>query len=145
MTVLTTLDGQTGLPRYFAQVFEISAQMKRGRLDWVLPDGRRFRVAPHQSGPIAEVHIHDSDVFARLVREGELGFCDAYLDGGWSTPDLQTFMDLVQMAGKDGVYGAFQGHGIIRAYERLRFWLQSNTKRQARKNISQHYDLGNAF
>ena len=145
MTVLTTLDGQTHMPRYFARVFEISAQMKRGRLDWVLPDGRCFRVVTDQPGPVAEVYIHDPDVFARLVREGELGFCDAYLDGGWSTPDLQTFMDLVQLAGKDGVYGVFRGQRIVRAYERLRFWLQSNTKRQARKNISQHYDLGNAF
>jgi len=27
----------------------------------------------------------------------------------------------------------------------LRFWMQSNSKRQARKNISYHYDLGNEF
>jgi cyclopropane-fatty-acyl-phospholipid synthase len=27
----------------------------------------------------------------------------------------------------------------------LRFWLQSNSKRQAKKNISYHYDLGNEF
>ena len=27
----------------------------------------------------------------------------------------------------------------------MRFWLQSNSKTQARKNISYHYDLGNDF
>ncbi|MEO8530770.1 MAG: cyclopropane-fatty-acyl-phospholipid synthase family protein [Deltaproteobacteria bacterium] len=145
MTVLTSLDGQANLPRYFSQVFAISARMKRGRLDWVLPDGRQFRIHTHETGPVAEVHIHDTDVFARLIREGELGFCDAYLDGAWSTPDLQAFMDLVQLAGKDGVYGVFRGQIIVQAYERLRFWLQSNSKRQAKKNIAQHYDLGNAF
>jgi cyclopropane-fatty-acyl-phospholipid synthase len=35
--------------------------------------------------------------------------------------------------------------GLLRAYEKLRFWLQSNSKGQARKNISYHYDLGNDF
>jgi cyclopropane-fatty-acyl-phospholipid synthase len=35
--------------------------------------------------------------------------------------------------------------GFVRAYERLRFWLQSNSRAQARKNISYHYDLGNEF
>ena len=34
---------------------------------------------------------------------------------------------------------------LIRAYERFRFWLQRNSKSQARKNISYHYDLGNDF
>jgi cyclopropane-fatty-acyl-phospholipid synthase len=34
---------------------------------------------------------------------------------------------------------------LVRAYELFRFWLQSNSKRQARKNIAYHYDLGNDF
>jgi cyclopropane-fatty-acyl-phospholipid synthase len=33
----------------------------------------------------------------------------------------------------------------VRAYERVRFWLQANSRRQARRNISYHYDLGNDF
>ena len=35
--------------------------------------------------------------------------------------------------------------GLIRKFESLRFWLQRNSKKQARKNISYHYDLGNDF
>jgi len=34
---------------------------------------------------------------------------------------------------------------MVRAFERFRFWLQSNSKKQARRNISHHYDLGNDF
>ena len=144
MTHLTTTKGQTGLPRYFAAVFDIALRISRGRLDFVLPDGRRFRAEGSQPGPVAEIVAHDPDVFARLIREGELGFCDAYIDGGWSSPDLQAFLDLIQ-AGNEGVYDGFPGMGLVRAYERLRFWLQSNSKRQAKKNIAYHYDLGNDF
>ena len=55
-------------------------------------------------------------------------------------------MDLVQLRQLPTVYDAFPGFAAgPDAYERLRFWLQSNSKRQARKNIAYHYDLGNDF
>ncbi|MDB2548627.1 cyclopropane-fatty-acyl-phospholipid synthase family protein [Paracoccaceae bacterium] len=144
MTIKTTTKGDTNLPRYFEAVFAKSVDMKNGRLDLVLPDGRTFRAEGAGQGPVAEIHIHNVDVFARLIREGDLGFCEAYLDGWWSTPDLQAFLDLVH-AGNDDIYDGFLGLKIARAYERFRFWLQSNSKSQARKNISYHYDLGNDF
>ena len=144
MQVLTTTKGQAGLPRYFPQAFEVARRMEHGRLDMVLPDGRRFRTEGAKPGPVAEIDIHDPDIFARLIREGDLGFCEAYLEGGWSTPDLQAFMDLVHHD-NEGMYDGYPGMGLLRAYEKLRFWLQSNSKGQARKNISYHYDLGNDF
>ena len=142
--ILTTTEGQTGLPRYFARVFDMACQMNNGRADFVLPDGRRFRAEGRRPGPVAELHVHDPDIFARLLRDGDVGFAEAYIEGGWSTPDLQAFMDLVHND-NDVVYDGFPGMALVRALERLRFWLQSNTKRQARKNISAHYDLGNDF
>jgi cyclopropane-fatty-acyl-phospholipid synthase len=144
MRILTTTEGASNLPRYFSQVFEAARGIERGRLDFVLPDGRRFRAEAATPGPNAELQIHDADLFARLIREGDLGFCEAYVDGGWSTPDLQAFLDLIHVAG-DGLYDGFPGMGLLRAYERLRFWLHGNSKRQARRNIAAHYDLGNEF
>ena len=142
--ILTTTAGQSNLPRYFASVFEKIKLLNRGRLDLILPDGRVFRAEGKEPGHVAIVHIHNGDVFARLIREGDLGFSDAYLEGGWSTPDLQAFMDLIHDEAEH-LYDDFGGQFLIRAYERLRFWLQSNTRRQAKKNISYHYDLGNDF
>lgn len=144
MDVLTTVKGQNGLPRYFSAVFEVARKLRRGRLDFVMPDGRRFRVEGAEAGPVAEIVVQDSDIFARLIREGDLGFAEAYLDGGWSSPDLQAVMDLIQ-TGNNDVYDSFPGMGLVRAFEKLRFWLHSNSKRQAKKNIAAHYDLGNSF
>lgn len=142
--ILTTTQGQSDLPRYFTHVFEMAQAMEYGRLDIRLEDGRVFRADSTNPGPVAEIDIHNPDTFARLVREGDLGFSDAYMDGWWSTPDLQAFMDLVHM-GNDTIYDGFPGQGLVRAYEKLRFWLQRNHKSQARKNIAHHYDLGNDF
>ena len=142
--ILTNTDGQDRLPRYFARVFSMAQGMNTGRLDFVLNDGRCFRAEGPNPGPVAAVHIHNDDLFARLIREGDLGFCDAYLDEWWSTPDLQAFMDWVH-ADNDDLYDGFPGMGLVRNFEKFRFWLQRNHKAQARKNISYHYDLGNDF
>ena len=144
MTILTSTNGQENLPRYFSQVFDMAQNMNTGRVDFVMPDGRTFRAEGKRPGHVGVLEVHNSDVFARLIREGDLGFCDAYLDGWWSTPDLQAFMDLVHADNED-MYDGFPGQRLVRAYEQMRFWLQSNSKKQARKNISHHYDLGNEF
>ncbi|WP_420397992.1 class I SAM-dependent methyltransferase [Nioella sp.] len=144
MSVKTTTVGETDLPRYFAQVFQTVSKLKNGRLEFHLPDGRVFRAEGENPGPLGICEVHDPDVFARLIREGDLGFCDAYLEGDWSTPDLQALMDAVH-ADNDEVYDGFLGMALVRAYEKLRFWMQGNSKRQAKKNISYHYDLGNDF
>ncbi|MEM0936532.1 MAG: cyclopropane-fatty-acyl-phospholipid synthase family protein [Pseudomonadota bacterium] len=142
--IRTRIEGEGNLPRYFAQAFAQARAIRCGRLDVILPDGRIFRVEGDAPGPVAELNVHNDDLFARLVREGDLGFSDAYLEGWWSTPDLMSFMDFISH-GNDAVYDGFPGMGFVRAYERFRFWLQRNTKAQAKKNISHHYDLGNAF
>jgi cyclopropane-fatty-acyl-phospholipid synthase len=142
--VLTSTSGAKGLPRYFPQVMALMRKLEAGRLDFVLPDGRRFRAKGAAPGHVAEIHVHSDDVFARLIREGDLGFCDAYIEGGWSTPDLQALCDLIQSFSQE-LYRSFPGAGLVRTYERLRHWLHANTRSQAKKNISYHYDLGNDF
>jgi len=144
MEIYTSTDGHKNLPRYFGRVFSIVSTVENGRLDMVTPDGRVFRAEGAQPGPVAELRLHNDDVFARLVREGDLGFCEAYLDGWWSTPDLLTFLDFV-MHDNDQLYDGFPGMFLVRGYERMRHYMNRNTRQQARRNIAHHYDLGNDF
>ncbi|MCC0078772.1 MAG: class I SAM-dependent methyltransferase [Rhodobacter sp.] len=144
MEFLTTTEGQSDLPRYFKPVFAQLRRMTYGRLDIVLPDGRRFRAQGSDPGQAAEVRVHNPDAFARLIREGDLGFADAYIDGWWSTPDLQAMMDVV-FKDNPALLDEFTGMALVRTYERVRHWLRGNSRKQARKNIAYHYDLGNDF
>jgi len=142
--ILTSLDGLTDLPRYFAAAFAIGQKLNKGRLDVRLPDGRVFRLQGKHPGFVAELDVHDPDLFGRLIREGDLGFSDAYLEGGWSTPDLQALMDLLA-DDNPALYDEVLPMKAVRLAERFRHWLRRNHKSQARKNISYHYDLGNDF
>ncbi len=144
MAVFTTTQGQMNLPRYFAMVFTSLKALQRGTLDLVLSDGRVFRVKGSDAGKHAQVVSKDDAVWARLIREGDMGFSDGYLEGQWITPDLQSFMDVI-FDNFSEISRQYPGVGILRMYERLRHWMNRNTKEQAKKNISYHYDLGNDF
>ena len=144
MDPIETTEGQARLPRYFAQAWGTARQARAGRLDVVLPDGRRFRHAGPEAGPVAEIVVHDEDVFARLIRDGDIGFIEAYMDGQWDSPDLQAVYDWMYATGDDLVQ-AQPGLTLVRAWEKLRFRLRRNSRDQARRNIAAHYDLGNSF
>ncbi|MDT8345195.1 MAG: cyclopropane-fatty-acyl-phospholipid synthase family protein [Thermohalobaculum sp.] len=141
---LTTVNGQTDLPRWFETFFAIARRLRHGRFEVVLPDGRRFVVTGAEPGPTGRLEVRRHDFFTRLVREGDLGFSEMYLEGWWETPDLQALLDLI-LANNDSLGRGFPAMALVRAYERLRHWLRTNTRRGARRNIAYHYDLGNEF
>ncbi|MFT4793775.1 MAG: cyclopropane-fatty-acyl-phospholipid synthase [Paracoccaceae bacterium] len=141
---LTSTHGQSDLPRWFAAVFDTASGLLHGALEFALPDGRVFRIEGKGPGPHARVEVREPKMFARMVRDGEIGFAESYMDGWWDTPDLQAVLDMA-LLNNDSVTRSFSGAAIARMIERLRHWMNRNTKAQARKNISAHYDLGNTF
>ncbi|WP_413788581.1 class I SAM-dependent methyltransferase [Paludibacillus litoralis] len=136
--------GEKPTPRYFRSVFSIIKKLKVGSMAFVLPDGRRFEKASGTPGPHGEIVVRNPDMFARLVREGDLGFAESYMDAWWDTPDLQALMDVI-LLNNDTVGRGFPGMALVRSYERFRHWMNRNTKAGAARNISHHYDLGNEF
>ncbi|MGM0585991.1 MAG: class I SAM-dependent methyltransferase [Pseudomonadota bacterium] len=141
---LTTTRGQTQLPRWFSAAFDTVGRLEAGALTFALPDGREFRAAGPRPGPEGRIEVRDPGLFARLLRDGELGFAEAYMDGDWDTPDLQAVLD-VALLNNESMARRFSGAALARAMERLRHWMNRNTRRGSRRNIAAHYDLGNGF
>lgn len=135
---------QAKQPRYFSAVNATINQLKIGSMTFVLLDGRKFESQGKEPGPHGEIYVRNDDLFARILREGDLGFCEAYMDGWFDTPDLQGLMDVI-LINNDSVGRGFPGQGLVKYFERFRHWMNRNTKEQAAKNISHHYDLGNEF
>jgi cyclopropane-fatty-acyl-phospholipid synthase len=95
--------------------------------------------------PVAVLRVHRPRLFRRALAGGEIALGESYMDGDWSTPDLVTLVRLM-LANRDafdqlpGVVSSIAG-----LIDRLRHRLRDNTRRGSRRNIHQHYDLGNAF
>ena len=65
-----------------------------GSLTVRLPGGSERRFGGTNEGPTATLVVHDDSFFMKLVRHGEIGFGEAYVDGLCSSPDMVALLSL---------------------------------------------------
>ncbi|MCM5555860.1 cyclopropane-fatty-acyl-phospholipid synthase family protein [Pleomorphomonas sp. NRK KF1] len=118
--------------------------VERGRLSVTLPDGSQLSAAGHAPGAAAEVRILRWRAVNRLLRGGDIGFAEAYVDGDWDTPDLVAFLTFCA-DNLDSLTEVAKASLPVRFMQRLLMLLRRNSKAGSRRNIMAHYDLGNAF
>ena len=116
-----------------------------GTLTVRLPDGSERHYEGSADGPSATLVVHDDAFFLRVIRHGEIGFGEAYVDGLCSSPDTVALISLA-LANRHGIdLNAGPMRLISRFVNRRLQNRRANTKTQAKENIHEHYDLGNDF
>ncbi len=121
------------------------AQISFGQLT-VVDEGVSRVFGRAGTGPHATVHMHHPDAWTAIALGGSLGAGESYMDGLWTTDDLVATVRILlrtstRLSNLDG-----SGLGLVRGtleglYQRVR----RNTKDGSRRNIAEHYDLGNDF
>jgi cyclopropane-fatty-acyl-phospholipid synthase len=109
-----------------------------------LPDGRTLRLGGMEPGPAAAMTLYNYGFASRLLNGGDIGIAEAYLHGEWDTPDLTQFLYLF-CVNHDLIQAMLGDKPLMRFVQIVRHWFNRNTRRQARRNIYAHYDIGNAF
>ncbi len=126
-------------------VLGLGGQVRIGRLDVVLPDGARVTFGDVGSELAAEIRVHDSEAFVRLLMGGATGAGEAYMAGLWSSPDLTRVLEVGALnrraAAVSGGWWRWPAHLRRMLLHRSR----RNTQRGSRRNIAAHYDLGDDF
>ena len=126
-------------------MLSVARRISVGRLTVVLSDGSRQFFGDGSTGVSAELRIHDMAAVTRILRGGDIGAGEAYMEGLWSSPDLPR---LARVAALNREALALTG-GWWRIPAKLGKTIahraRRNTLRQARRNIEAHYDLGNEF
>lgn len=133
-----------GLPRIARLGLRVALQLRIGSLVIETPEGRRFVVNGSEPGPNAEVKIRTWSFIKRLLNGADVGVAESYMADEWSSPDVTTFLELF-CRNRDATFDMLRGSPVFRMMTRLRHWLNRNTRKGSRRNISAHYDLGNAF
>ena len=137
-----------GAPAAARMILGLLRRLQVGTLDLQLPDGSAARFGQTgesgQNALRAALRLHDWGVCAAVLKSGDIGFAEGYIDGHWSTPDLTALLKLF-IANRELIEGAIYGHWWGRLAYRIRHLLNRNSKANSRKNIQAHYDLGNAF
>jgi cyclopropane-fatty-acyl-phospholipid synthase len=122
-----------------------AARIRVGCLTVVLPDGSRRVFGDHASDQRAEIHLHDREALVRMLLGGETGGGEAYMDGLWSSPDLAALLRLAARNREHLALSAGWFRVPLQVRRTIAHRLRRNTRRQSRRNISAHYDLGNDF
>ncbi len=126
-----------GLARWLARV-------PHGSMRVTLPGGTNRLIGRHGNGPAADIELSNYDVLRRSLRRGALGFADSYVDGYWRSSDLGNVFRYFlanQNALKSSDAGRFRVSGRDCDYH----FHRANTREGAKRNIAEHYDLGNEF
>jgi cyclopropane-fatty-acyl-phospholipid synthase len=132
------------VPKLVRFALGFAAKLRRGTLDVTLPDGRTVRCGGLEPGPAAQMTIHCYGFAGRLVRGGDIGIAEAYLRREWDTPNLTQFL-YIFCVNHDLIQTMLGSNPIARFVQLVRHWFNRNTRRQARRNIYAHYDIGNSF
>ncbi|MGD2132906.1 MAG: cyclopropane-fatty-acyl-phospholipid synthase family protein [Maricaulaceae bacterium] len=138
------IDALEGAPMSFKLAARTLLRLRRGRIDMELPNRKTLRFEGETPGPSGHVQIKRWDVFRRVLSGGALGFAEGYIEGDWDTPDLAELLSAMSL-NFDAMMPGLRGNFLTRSAHRLYHMLRRNSRRGARRNIHEHYDLGNDF
>jgi cyclopropane-fatty-acyl-phospholipid synthase len=140
----TTLAPGGAVPAAARLVFDVLSGWRHGTLVIDTPDGVERTFRGSGQGATIRKRMLDWSVCDDVLRAGDIGFAESYIDGRWDADDLPTVLALFNANG-EAIERAFYGSVAGILWYRLKHLLRSNTRRGARRNVHAHYDLGNAF
>jgi len=148
-TVRLGAEGGTAVRSLAARLFSglierIDAGLLHGRIEAILPGGRRRTLGGRGAGPVAIVELNRWRGLWRLASDGSAGWYRAWADGDWTSPDPVALFELFA-ANSVALGDTGRASGALRWARRAGHWLRRNSKRGSRRNIEFHYDLGNDF
>ncbi|KRW59581.1 SAM-dependent methyltransferase [Pseudomonas sp. TTU2014-080ASC] len=108
-------------------------------------EGETLNFGDKASALKAELSVQHSAFWSMVAGNGSIGAGEAYVQGYWSSPDLTQVIRLFA-ANLDLLDGVENGLARLRRpIIKALHWLNRNTRDGSRRNISAHYDLGNAL
>lgn len=135
---------------YEALVLRMLRRFDEGGLRMVWPNGRS-EVFGQEGAPVtAEIRIRNLEFFQHVVLYGNIGFGEAYVHGDWDTDDIGAVIswfirNLHHSQGAKASSNRLPGLNLLKWVNRARHLLRPNSVTTSRRNIAEHYDLGNDF
>lgn len=138
-----------GLPEKL--VIGLLERMPLGGLRLEHEDGKVRHFGASGSPVSARVKIHDDrEFFRRCAFYGNIGMGETYTDGVWDTDDIAAviswfIVNMTALQGADTASDKLPGVNLLKVINWFRHLKRANTVGTSRRNISEHYDLGNEF
>lgn len=125
-------------------VLSLIAACVRGSLILRLPGGEVLRFRGTEPGAHGEILVKSTAFARRVVKNGDNGFAEGYIAGEWESPNVTAVLEFF-CQNMDEIEAYVSGKVLWRLGRYLLHLWRGNSRRQAKRNISAHYDLGNDF
>jgi len=130
-------------------LFKVFNQLPLGSLELELPDGHILYFG-NGNEVKPRIRVINNNFFSKCVWYGDIGFAESYMDGDWHTDNIA---DVISWFIINLNYNPIlTGKGVrkyainfMRLANSAYHSARKNTIEGSRKNISEHYDLGNDF
>lgn len=137
-------------PVYQNLLLRVFAGLTQGRLQLELPDGSVREFGRHDAVPAARITVRNPAFFQKCVLFGDIGFGESYVDEDWETDSIERVIswaiaNVNQLPSMSGTKARTLFFNILKGYNQILHWLRPNSLATSRRNISEHYDLGNDF
>jgi cyclopropane-fatty-acyl-phospholipid synthase len=124
--------------------------MTAGSLRLELPDGTVKVMGSPGVNVDAEIRVRSADFFQKCVLFGDVGFGESYMDGDWETDSIErviawAILNVEKSPTMSGSPTRAVALNLLQVYNRILHRLRPNDLQIARRNIAEHYDLGNDF
>lgn len=139
-----SLAARAAAPLFHRMLDRIDAGLGVGGIEARLPDGSRRLLGGRRPGPTPIVTLHRWRALLRLAARGSVGWYQGWAAGDWSSPDPVPLFDLF-MRNRVTLASTARAGGVARMGLRVYHRLRRNHRAGSRRNIAEHYDLGNDF
>ena len=123
-------------------ILKMLGMIHTGTLKLELPDGR-VAYFGDETDPVT-LRLHDWSMFNAVLKSGDIGFAETYIDDSWSTDNLSRLIELF-IRNRQAIESLFHGKWWGQLLYRIRHLFNRNSRSGSRKNIHAHYDIGNDF
>lgn len=127
-------------------IFSVLKNIKHGCL--VIEEGGEqiiFGERSSQDALKAHVVVNDPKAYVMILKNGDLGAGEAYMQGLWSSPQLLNVVRI--FVSNMHALEKINGHQSWwrKFSSSVAHWLRNNSQQKAKQNIAAHYDLSNDF
>lgn len=131
-------------------ILDSLTKMEFGTLNITLPNGELIHLGTGEGNITANMQIKNPVFFKRCVLYGDIGFGESYVDGDWDTDNITNIikwfiLNLEKAPSLSGSNSKTFLTNFLKFFNTLYHSKRTNSINGSRKNISEHYDLNNAF
>ena len=115
-----------------------------GSIQIEFSDGYIENIKAKKPGPKAMLKINKPNAAKEIIQGGSVAFAESYINKDISTDNLTNLIHYCAL-NNDQAESTFNISILKKIVHMIFHYKNKNTKNQAKKNISFHYDLGNKF